>query len=95
MIGSFVVVSSSEAKISSVVVNSSVERFCFVVSIVDIIVGNVVVVENKGEYNGIEAVDWTPVYSVEFSVVDCTKGNGVLPDVSECWINDILDKSII
>jgi hypothetical protein len=69
---------------------------------VDIIVSNVVVVENNDEYNGIEAVDWTPVYSV----VNCTKGNGVmkwkclsdgkfdgvLPDVSECWINDILDK---
>jgi len=45
-------------------------------------------------------------YSIQFSVVNCTKGNGVmewkclsdgkfdgvLPHVSECWINDILDK---
>jgi hypothetical protein len=59
-----------------------------------------------GEYNEIQGVNWPPVSPGEFSVVNCTKGNGIMkwkclsdgkfdgevPDVSGCWINDILDK---
>jgi hypothetical protein len=43
VINSSVAVSSSETATSSVFVNSSVEGVCFVVSLVDIIGGNVVV----------------------------------------------------
>jgi hypothetical protein len=59
-----------------------------------------------GEYNGNQGVNWPPVSPGEFSVVNCTEGNGFMkwkclsdgkfdgevPDVSDCWINDILDK---
>ncbi len=60
----------------------------------------------EGEYNGIQGVDWPPVNPVEFSIVNCINGKGFMkckclcdeksdgemPDMSECWINDILDK---
>jgi hypothetical protein len=59
-----------------------------------------------GEYNGIQGVNWPLVFPGQFSVVNCTKGNGIMkwkclsdgnfdgevPDVSDCWINDIFDK---